>query len=204
MTNQQYDQPLVSIDVVPVRYNKADQKLEYAVGARLFEPFKGESALPGVLLNTGEGVTAAASRALESKVGLPVGELRQFGVFDGTNRDPRGATISIAYLSVQPAQSSNNDVTWLSGEQDLPFDHALIAAEAQKHIKLLLWQDLPLTRTLLGESFTVADALALGSPVPHKSNIGRWLEAHPSLRRSDNLSKTGNIGRPAVQWEWLD
>lgn len=201
MTNQQYDQPLVSIDVVPLRYNRELKSLQYGVSPRLFEPFKDELALPGVLLRSGEAVNDAAERALQTKAGLPVGELRQFGVFVGTNRDPRGATISIAFLSVQ--YEVDDGVVWVSGEQRLPFDHSQIAAAAQIHAKLLMWKDMELTQTTLGKRFTVADVLVFGSPTPHASNVGRWLDAHPSLRRSDNLSKTGSVGRPAVAWEWL-
>jgi len=201
MTNQQYDQPLVSIDVVPLRYNRKLKSLEYGVSPRLFEPFKDELALPGVLLRSGEGVNDAAQRALRSKAELPTGELRQFGVFDGTNRDPRGATISIAFLSLQ--HEAGDGVVWVSDAQRLPFDHSQIAAAAQAHAKLLMWKDEALTQAVLEKSFTVADVLVFDSPTPHASNVGRWLDAHPSLRRSDNLSKTGSVGRPAVAWEWL-
>ena len=201
MTNQQYDQPLVSIDVVPLRYNRELKSLEYGVSPRLFEPFKDELALPGVLLRSGEAVNDAAERALQTKANLPTGALRQFGVFDGTNRDPRGATISIAFISVQDEDSVGP--VWTSETQTLPFDHSLIAAAAQEYLKLLIWKDIELTRATLGEHFTVADVLVFGSPTPHASNVGRWLDAHPSLSRSDNLTKTGSVGRPAVAWEWL-
>ena len=42
-------QPLISIDVVPVRFNAATGQLEVGTGRRLFKPFVGQQALEGVI-----------------------------------------------------------------------------------------------------------------------------------------------------------
>lgn len=201
MSNQQ---PLISIDVVPLRFNSQLGKVEFATGARLFEPFLGEQALPGVLLQAGESINEAAARALESKVGLLTGELRQLGAFDARNRDPRGANISITLLSAQDSFAVSDDAHWHSESLELPFDHALIVAKAFEKLTEAVWKDISLTRKLLGDSFTTADATALGSPTPLSSNARRWFETWPHVCRSENQSKTGTVGRPAATWEWID
>lgn len=95
-TDQRYEQPLVSVDVVPL-WAAADGTLHVTLGRRLNEPFRGELALPGVLMGRERSVEAAA-RALRTKVGVEPGAvvLRDIGVFDSRERDPRGPTMAVA------------------------------------------------------------------------------------------------------------
>lgn len=199
-----YNQPLVSIDVVPVRFNKSKRLLEYATGERIYEPFLGEQALPGVLLSSGEDIISSAKRALKVKTDLPAGYLLQFGAFDGTNRDPRGATISIALLSIQNENVESKTANWQSAPAEMPFDHKLIVKDALVRLDQFLWRNVELTRAVLGETFTTADAIALGSPTPHASNASRWLESWGHVKRSDEKSTQKVAGRPAVNWEWIE
>lgn len=95
-TDQSYEQPLVSVDVVPL-WAAADGTLHVTLGRRLNEPYRGELALPGVLMGRERSVEAA-SRALRTKVGVDPETvlLRDIGVFDSRQRDPRGATMAVA------------------------------------------------------------------------------------------------------------
>jgi 8-oxo-dGTP diphosphatase len=197
-------QPLVSIDVVPLRFNSELGAIEFATGTRIFEPYLGKQALPGVLLSAGESIEAAATRALKSKTGLPAGDFHQLGAYDSTDRDPRGASISIVLLSVQAGEADSLKARWHAEVPSLPFDHEVIVAAAYDRASQALWRDVPFTRALLGERFTTADAVAIGSPTPHASNARRWFETWPHVRRVENLSKSGAVGRPAVTWEWID
>ncbi len=196
-------QPLVSIDVVPVRYNRESAQIEFATGERIFEPFLGAQALPGVLLRSGESIDGAAERALSSKVGLPHGVFHQLGAFDSTNRDPRGATISIAILSAQAPQIISNKAVWNSTIGELPFDHSAIVEAGLEVLSQALWRDVAFTKALLGDRFTTADATAVGSPTPHVSNARRWFEVWPHVRRVEVESKPGTVGRPPITWEWV-
>lgn len=206
-----HSQPLVSIDVVPLHFNRAGGVLTYGTGKRLFEPFQGKSALPGVLLGSGESIMEAAERALRVKTDLPLGVIRQLGAFDSTNRDPRGATISIALLSVQSDVDASTLATWHSvkyfdhgGISQLPFDHDSIVQAAIERVYQVVWKDVPLTRDLLGEQFTTAQAVALAPPTPLVSNTKRWLSTWPHVQRIESTKKTGQVGRPSTTWEWIN
>lgn len=199
-------QPLISIDVVPLRFNRLLGLIEFATGKRLFKPFLGAQALPGVLLISGESIQAAATRALKSKVGLEAGYLLQLGSFDSTNRDPRGASISIALASPQSYDDFNwsPDARWHDKVDELPFDHSSIVQSALDRATQALWKDIPFTRALLGSQFTTSDALALSPPTPLPSNVRRWFESWPYVTRVTNTEKTGAVGRPSATWKWVD
>lgn len=202
-----HEQPLVSVDVVPMRF-RSGEGISVAVGKRLFEPFIGELALPGVLLLPGESLAEAARRALSSKTNLPTGLLVDAGAFDATNRDPRGASISIAFISVQQVSTDSPESQWLalqqllSDEQKLPFDHNGIVRAAHERLTERLWNDAQFTRSLLGERFTTADVVALKSPTPHVSNASRWLSSWGPLQRVESQQETRGVGRPSTTWSW--
>lgn len=197
-------QPLVSVDVVAVRHDGG--VLSYATGKRQFDPFAGRAALPGVLLATGESLAEAAARAVASKLDLPAETIRyvaQFGAFDGTNRDPRGATISIGHLCAMT--STDGSATWVPIDVDpqgLPFDHDAIVAAAVAEVALRLWADMVFTRAIIGPTFTSGEALAVtrqvGGRLPAaEKNIARW------LRDNDHAESIGMKGRDSV-WCWQE
>lgn len=196
-----FPQPLISIDVVPVRFDAQRGKAVFAVAERLFEPFIGELALPGVLLNPGETIDGAAKRALAVKAGLQPGTFHQFGAFDGTNRDPRGATISIAMLSAQDRDDAGSAI-WLDEVPTLPFDHTAIVTAALNELSAIMWKDLEFTRALLGEEFSTQEVLQVGSPTPLASNTGRWLKNSGLVTDTGRTQRVGGSGRPSKIWSW--
>lgn len=204
-----HSQPLVSIDVVPIRYNREGRALEIALGERLYEPYAGVPALPGVLLLQAESVTHAAYRALSTKIGMlgeHSGVLRQIGAFDGTNRDPRGATISIALAAVGGTKASR--ATWVSVDEvdALPFDHEVIIEGAVARIGEMWWRDDDVTQYLLGEKFTTADVLALSdlldSYPADPANIRRWLTTNSKVVQQPGFATPTGRGRPSAVWGW--
>jgi len=196
------NQPLVSIDVVPVKFDKEQGCLVWGTAKRLYEPYLGEQALPGVLLLPGEGILAASARALRDKAALSEGVFHQFGAFDGTNRDPRGATISIALLSGQPSNADSDRVTWHKTLEKLPFDHNEILKAGETELSAVLWKNIPLTRVLLGEEFSTLEAIQIGSPTPISSNVGRWLTASGLVEETGETRRTKWSGRPSKVWKW--
>lgn len=71
-------------------------------------PFKGLWALPGGFVNENEPLERAASRELEEETGLvvPASKLQMIGAFGDPGRDPRGHSISVAYVAFRPAETA--------------------------------------------------------------------------------------------------
>lgn len=104
------------------------------------EPYKDKWALPGGFLDDDELIAMGAKRELQEETGLQVDSVRQIGVFDKVDRDPRGRTISIAFLANAPkgqtaiAADDAADAKWFS-LNDLPalaFDHKEIIEQAMR------------------------------------------------------------------------
>lgn len=106
---------------------------------RAKDPFKGAYALPGGFVDVGEEVELACRRELVEETGVEVTDeaLILIGVYSNPERDPRGHTVSIAYLFiVENAEAvSGDDATtaeWVSrfGGLELAFDHKKIVGDA--------------------------------------------------------------------------
>jgi len=103
------------------------------------EPFKGAFALPGGFVDIGETVEAACRREVREEVGLEVGDLKLVGVYSDPRRDPRGHTVSVAYLTRLPralAPTAGDDAEaaqWVADwrKLTLAFDHAQILDDAE-------------------------------------------------------------------------
>jgi 8-oxo-dGTP diphosphatase len=131
--------PLLTTDCVI-----CDQDRRIVLIQRKNEPFKGAYALPGGFVDVGETVEAACRREAMEETGLTVGDLQLVGVYSDPGRDPRGHTVSVAYLAFLPhapnpkAGSDARAAAWLKDWRsvDLAFDHAKIIADAEKIMKL--------------------------------------------------------------------
>lgn len=64
------------------------------------EPYKGCWAFPGGFMNMDETTEQCAIRELEEETGLEVNEVHQIGAYSKVDRDPRGRTITVAYLAI--------------------------------------------------------------------------------------------------------
>lgn len=99
---------------------------------RGFEPFKGCWAIPGGFMNMDETTEQCAIRELEEETGLKISDVRQIGAFSKVDRDPRGRTITVAYLTIvdAPLEVKGLDdaakAQWfpLAALPSLAFDHA--------------------------------------------------------------------------------
>ncbi|MFD0986409.1 NUDIX domain-containing protein [Methyloligella solikamskensis] len=103
-------------------------------------PYKGEYALPGGFVDIGETVEDGCRREVKEEVGLDVGPLTLIGVFSDPNRDPRGHTVSAAFLTELADEATpvaGDDAAaaeWIDDWQsvDLAFDHAQIIGQAMR------------------------------------------------------------------------
>jgi 8-oxo-dGTP diphosphatase len=106
---------------------------------RRHPPFAGQFALPGGFVDPGETTEAAARRELLEETGLQARALRLVGVYSKPGRDPRGWTISIAYLvrADEGAPVAGDDASAAEFRSDwreltLAFDHDEIVRDAAK------------------------------------------------------------------------
>jgi 8-oxo-dGTP diphosphatase len=127
--------PALAVDCV-VR----DQDGRVLLVRRKNEPFASSFALPGGFVEIGETVEAACRREVREETGIGIGELRLVGVYSDPDRDPRGHTVSIAFLGILPrtlpprAGSDAEAAQWVDDWRSLKlaFDHAQILDDAEK------------------------------------------------------------------------
>ncbi len=132
-----YPRPAVTADCVVITKESEPKVLLVQRGA---EPFKGFWAFPGGFMNMDETTEQCAIRELEEETGLKVDEIVQIGAFSKVSRDPRGRTISVAYLALidiavdvkggdDAAQAEWKSIKFLP---ELAFDHSEIMGAAMK------------------------------------------------------------------------
>ena len=132
-----YPRPAVTADSVVIANEKEPKVLLIQRGN---EPFKGQWALPGGFLNMDETTEQCAVRELEEETGLKVTEIKQIGAYSKVDRDPRGRTITVAYLAIIDKVENVKGLDdaakaqWfpISNLPKLAFDHEEIIADAKK------------------------------------------------------------------------
>lgn len=142
-----YPRPAVTADCVVITKEAEPKVLLIQRGS---EPFMGSWAFPGGFMNMDETAEQCAIRELEEETRLKVDEVHQVGAYSKVDRDPRGRTITVAYLAVvdRPLEVVGQDdaakAQWwsLSGMPDLAFDHYDIMEDAVKVYKMQLSQGL--------------------------------------------------------------
>ena len=154
----EFERPLATVDIVLLTLR--DAALHVAVYPRMAEPFSGEPALPGGYVRVDEDATldAAAKRVLREKALRPGVYLEQLATVSGTTRDPRGWSLSAAYLALLPVERLDG-VTLLPVDGKrlrLPFDHArMIAAGVERVRAKSVYSTLP--TFLMPAEFTIAE-----------------------------------------------
>lgn len=173
--------PNVMIDVVLLTV--LDGSLHVVLGRRdnPKEPFHGREALIGGFIHVDEDADAeeAAARILRTKAGLESVYIEQLMTFSGRNRDPRGWSVSIAYMALVPyaefGQATREGVSLRPTDKvsGLPFDHDEILGTALRRLRGKgAYSTLP-TR-LLGDTFTLAAMnrvyeQVMGNPIDQSS-----------------------------------
>lgn len=136
-----YPRPAVTSDCVVITKEEQPKVLLIQRGA---DPFKGCWAFPGGFMNMDETTEQCAIRELEEETGLKVSELRQIGAYSKVDRDPRGRTITVAYLVIvnHPIAVTGQDdaakAQWfpIDALPSLAFDHENIMQDAINAYKL--------------------------------------------------------------------
>jgi 8-oxo-dGTP diphosphatase len=130
-----YPRPAVTADCIVITREAEPKVLLIQRGD---EPFKGGWAFPGGFMNMDETTEQCAIRELEEETGLRVSDVHQIGAYSKVDRDPRGRTITVAYLAIvdEPIAVNGQDdaatAQWfpLSALPELAFDHDEIIQDA--------------------------------------------------------------------------
>ena len=135
-----YPRPAVTTDCVVMTNEATPQVLLIERG---LDPYKGSWAFPGGFMNMDETTEQCAIRELEEETGMKVTEIQQIGAYSKVDRDPRGRTITVAYLIVVDApvavigQDDAAKAQWfpIDALPPLAFDHEDIMKDAINMIK---------------------------------------------------------------------
>lgn len=185
MTETAIERAALSLDVVC--FSLDGDVLSVLLVGRAEEPFAGMWALPGGIVRADERLDDAACRILAERTDVRSAYLEQLYTFGDPGRDPRGRTVSVAYMALLPrgehpiqAGRGVDRVAWwpVAALPALAFDHAEIAAYAYQRLQQKIGYA-PLVFRVLPETFTMADLrrvheAILGYPL-HPSNFVRQM-----------------------------
>ena len=135
-----YPRPAVTADCVVITKEAMPRVLLVQRG---IEPFKDCWAFPGGFMNMDETTEQCAIRELEEETGLQITELHQIGAYSKVDRDPRGRTVTVAYLAIidEPIAVTGLDdaakAEWwpVNALPPLAFDHEDIMQDALEMYK---------------------------------------------------------------------
>lgn len=130
-----YPRPAVTADCVVIT-REAEPKVLLIQRGNM--PFEGCWAFLGGFMNMDETTEQCAIRELAEETGLQVSDIHQIGAYSKVDRDPRGRTITVAYLAIidAPAEVSGQDdaakAQWfpINALPPLAFDHEDIMDDA--------------------------------------------------------------------------
>jgi len=137
----EYPRPAVTVDVVVVTREDRPRVL---LIQRKADPFASLWALPGGFVNESEPIAVAARRELLEETGMTLIDLEQLHTFGDPGRDPRGWTISVAFLArIEPddakakAGDDAADAQWfpIDALPGLAFDHDRILERAKVRMR---------------------------------------------------------------------
>lgn len=200
----QFDVPLTSVDMGI--FSLRNNELCVLLIKRSNFPAKGKWALPGgfINLNRDKNLDETAHRKLKEKTGVCSPYLEQIGSFGSKKRDPRGWSVTIAYLALIASEDINlslsdttEDIAWVPIDEakdkyKLAFDHNDILSTCHERLKSkVLYTSLPVN--LLPSEFTLGDLqstfeIILDTDIEKKSFRKRMLD-------SGCIEETGNVRR---------
>ena len=136
----EYARPALTVDVAIVTREAQPRVL---LIRRKKEPFAGSWALPGGFVDANERLADAARRELIEETGVTVADLEQLYTAGDPGRDPRGWTVTVAYLAqvdpdaLKPVAADDADaVGWFALDElpSLAFDHAMLLARVRARL----------------------------------------------------------------------
>lgn len=205
--------PIFSVTVDVVCLTVRDDRFQVLLVRRGGKPFKGKLALPGGFVRVDEDLEAAARRELTEETAVAAPRfIEQLATYGAPKRDPRGRTVSVAYLAVAPdlgeatGGSDAVEADWhdvdavLSRSKTLAFDHAQILADAVERARGKL-EYFPLAAEFCPPEFTIGELrhvyeLVWGTPLDPANFHRKVRRAEGFLDQVDATTTRGG-GRPA-------
>jgi 8-oxo-dGTP diphosphatase len=199
----------VTVDLVVLTIR--DGHLCVVLVRRAIEPFQGQWALPGGYVLPSEDLATAAYRELgeETGIGAEV-HLEQLASYGTPGRDPRGDTVTIAWLALAPAVgtlsagSDAAEAAWWPVDDlaagSLAFDHAQILRDGVERARAKL------EYTSLGAAFCPAEFTigqlrgvyeAVWGQALDPRNFHRKVSRTPGFLEPTGRTTTADGGRPA-------
>ena len=199
----------IKVTVDTVAFSVEQGVLEVLLVKRKFDPFKSQWALPGGFVDEADKtLDYAAARELKEETSISDVFLEQLYTFGDEGRDPRGRTISAAYLALLRQQefelrasSESSGVAWwpVNGLPKLAFDHTEIVNYAHTRLKYKIEYS-PAAFSLIPAKFTLRDLQLV-----YEAVLGRAVDNRNFRKKFQNtgvleeLSETSQEGsfRPA-------
>ena len=130
-----YPRPAVTADCIVITKEAEPKVLLIQRGT---QPFNGCWAFPGGFMNMDETTEQCAVRELKEETGLRLSKIQQIGAYSKVDRDPRGRTVTVAYLAIvdEPVTVTGQDdaaqAEWfpIDALPPLAFDHEDIMRDA--------------------------------------------------------------------------
>lgn len=95
-----YPKPSLTADILVFRKKPDQDAPDILLIKRKGHPFIDHWALPGGFAESGEAIEQTAARELEEETGVSGLSMELVGVYSKPGRDPRGWTVSAAYMAV--------------------------------------------------------------------------------------------------------
>ena len=209
------DLPFVCLTADVVAFSlQPDTGLSVLMVKRGSPPYRGRWAFPGGLVDEREDLERAARRELREETGVAGRwlELEQLRTYGAPRRDPRGRVVTVAWLTVVPADVAVGagddaaEVGWLPvaelpGSRVLAFDHPLILADALERLRGNL-ERTPLATRFLPAEFTIGELREVYEAVWDRSldpgNFQRKVTGTAGLVEETGRRTEGGRGRPAA------
>jgi len=133
----------IAVTVDAVIFNKLATSVKILLIKRKNDPFKDDWALPGGFLEEKESFETGAKRELKEETGLVIENLIELNTYGEVNRDPRGRTISIAFVGFLKKEAKikagddAKEAKWfeLYNLPELAFDHLKIIEDAKRYLQ---------------------------------------------------------------------
>lgn len=191
----------VSVDCIIFGFE--DNKLKLLLGKRKMDPGRGEWALYGGFVGTGESVDEAANRVLCELTGLKNLYMKQVHTFGAVDRDPGERVISVAYcalINVKDYDESllqEHGVEWVELNKIPPLysDHNEMVKRAISMLRRRINTE-PLSFNLLPDLFTLTQLqhvyeAVLGEEID-KRNFRKRIKDMEFIEKTELIDKTGS------------